>query len=104
MTRAERLLWYRIRRKQVMGARFRRQYPVGPFIADFCCAELKLIIELDGSHHGLVEDRDRQRTLWLQKHGFRVIRIPNHEIFENMEGVLRTIEHGLITSRDNEGA
>ncbi|WP_417513255.1 endonuclease domain-containing protein [Minwuia sp.] len=97
MTRAERLLWSRLRRGQIDGFHFRRQYPVGPFIGDFCCAEKRLIVELDGSQHGLTEREDRRRTEWLEKQGYRVIRFPNFEVFRNLEGVLLTIQDVLLS-------
>src|SRR2546423_11641146 len=82
LTEAERKLWSLLRRKQVHGLRFRRQQPVGPYIADFYCPAAKLIIELDGEQHGDPRQReyDKVRTRWLQSEGFHVLRIWNFDI------------------------
>lgn len=76
MTDAERKLWAALRRRQILGYRFRRQQPIGPYIADFFCPEAKLIIEVDGSQHGeeLQALDDKRRTEWLEKNGYRVLR------------------------------
>jgi very-short-patch-repair endonuclease len=90
---AERRLWSRLRRKQMRMLRFRRQHPVGPYIVDFYCPAAKLIVELDGAQHG--EDKaaayDAARTKWLEARGFHVLRIWNHEFFENPDEVLERI-------------
>ncbi|HYA34487.1 MAG TPA: DUF559 domain-containing protein [Candidatus Binataceae bacterium] len=69
----------------------RRQVPIGPFIADFCSLEKRLIIELDGGHHADRRDQDDSRSEWLQQHGYRVTRFWNNEVFDNIEGVLERI-------------
>jgi very-short-patch-repair endonuclease len=90
---AERKLWSRLRRKQMALLRFRRQHPIGPYIVDFYCSAAKLVVELDGAQHG--EDKavayDRARTEWLEARGFHVLRIWNHEFFEDPEEVLERI-------------
>jgi very-short-patch-repair endonuclease len=79
-TRAEARMW-RWLRTQRLGYKFRRQVPIGPFIVDFYCAELKLVIELDGRHHANLEMAvyDDARTTDLKLMGLRVFRIPNEE-------------------------
>ena len=69
--------------------KFRRQFPVEPYVADFVCLKLKLIIELDGSQHS--EHVDKKRTQLLNQQGFRVIRFWNHDLFNNLEAVLEKI-------------
>ena len=98
MTEGERKLWSLLRRKQLAGFRFRRQAPIGSYIADFFCPQTKLIIELDGAPH-LDEDRadrDAERTLWLEIHGCRVIRIWNIDLFKHPAEVMEAIHHALL--------
>jgi len=96
-TEVERRLWQRLRKRQLSGAKFRRQHPIGPFIADFFCLNSRLVIELDGSQHG--EDRERQsderRTQYLESQGYRVRRFWNDEILGNIDGVLEEISKYL---------
>ena len=92
-TDVERKLWTALRGRQFAGFKFRRQQPVGPYIADFLCFETRLIIELDGDQHGS-EPRaayDKARTQWLQKDGFEVLRFSNHEANSNFADVLESI-------------
>jgi adenine-specific DNA-methyltransferase len=96
-TEVERKLWFALRNRQFGGAKFRRQQPLGPYIADFICFEGRLIIELDGDQHG--SDKgvvyDEARTAFLQKEGFQVLRFPNHEIISNFDNVLDAIDRAL---------
>ena len=91
LTDAERLLWSRLRRRQIHGRRFRRQHPIGPFIADFACTEAKLVIELDGGQHVERKDQDAARTRWLAQRGYRILRFWNNEVLSNIDGVLTVI-------------
>ena len=96
-TKAERKLWRLLRQKQLAGFRFRRQQPIGPYIADFFCAPAKLIVELDGGQHS-VDDRaayDRARTRWLASRGYRVLRFWNMDVFKHADSVLEGIEIAL---------
>ena len=94
LTDAEQRLWFHLRRRQLVGQRFRRQCPVGPYIADFACLERRLIIELDGGEHaGSAEDRCRDA--YLYRRGFRVLQFWNNLVFENLEGVLSEIDRAL---------
>lgn len=90
MTDAERKLWSHIRDRQLLGCKFVRQLPVGPFIADFACREADLIIELDGGQHA-DNASDEQRTQVLAQHGYAVIRFWNGDILTNIDGVLEAI-------------
>jgi adenine-specific DNA-methyltransferase len=96
-TDVERKLWYALRDRRFHGFKFRRQQPIGPYIADFVCFETKLVIELDGDQHGAaaLEAYDHARTERLAADGFRVIRFWNHELNENFDGVLDSIALSL---------
>ena len=103
-TETEILLWKRLRTIETHGTHFRRQVPIGPYVADFACMAARLVIELDGSQHATDERRakDAQRTRWLESEGYRVIRFWNNELAHNMDGVLETIYAALYGSRDSE--
>lgn len=97
LTAAENVLWQEIRRKQIHGHHFRRQVPIGPFIADFACVKAKLIIEVDGVGHAEPDEiaRDAKRTSYLENLGWRVIRFMNVEIFDETDAVIDSIWHHL---------
>jgi very-short-patch-repair endonuclease len=90
LTAAERKLWYRLRRKQLEGFRFRRQVPCGPYIADFLCVGARLVVEVDGSQHGEAT-ADVQRDAWFRAQGYRVLRYWNNDVMERTEEVLAAI-------------
>jgi very-short-patch-repair endonuclease len=92
LTPAEALMWWRLRR-DFDGWRFRRQHPVGPYIADFACIEANLVIEVDGATHGTPEERayDERRTQVIEAGGWRVLRFTNDEVERNREGVRTSI-------------
>jgi len=94
-TEAEHLLWKRLRNRQLAGVKFRRQHPIGPFIADLCCVDAKLVIELDGEPHASHDEYDRERTEHLEARGYRVLRFWNDEVLANPEAVLKRIEELL---------
>ncbi|MBL8550490.1 MAG: endonuclease domain-containing protein [Hyphomonadaceae bacterium] len=100
MTRAEILLWTILRRGQLAGARFRRQHPIGPYIADFACISAKLVIELDGATHWSREQQayDARRTKYLGRRGWRVVRFLNNDVFAHSDGVWDTIAANLPPS------
>nr|WP_299726550.1 endonuclease domain-containing protein [Devosia sp.] len=89
-TDAERKLWSSLRARQLLGHKFVRQQPVGPYIADFACREADLIIELDGGQHS-ESDRDIARTAAIATHGYAVIRFWNNDVLTNLDGVLQCI-------------
>lgn len=97
-TDADRLLWSRLRAERLQGVKFRRQHPVGPYFADFCSMDKKLVVELDGGQHAEREVEDAVRTTYLQKLGYRVLRVWNHDVFEQMEAVLEAIHNALLDS------
>jgi very-short-patch-repair endonuclease len=78
-TDAEKLLWARLRNRR-LGFKFKRQHPIGPFVADFCRHERALVIELDREQHAFDTIRDARRTAFLNENGYRVIRFWNYEI------------------------
>ena len=84
-------LWQHLRNRRFMGLKFRRQYPVGPYVVDFVCLSHKLIIELDGSQHADQVDYDNQRTEYLEHFGFRVLRFWNSELFSQLEEMLEQV-------------
>ena len=100
MTPEEETLWSRLRRRQVDGLRFRRQRPVGRYIADFYCPDLRLMIEIDGAvHHGR-EEYDRNRDEYLAGHGYRVVRFSNDDITYRLNEVIETIRRFSKEIRD----
>ena len=94
MTEAERKLWSALRNRQLGGAKFRRQVPLGRYVADFYCEAAKLVVEVDGGQHADLP-RDAVRTAWLESHGCRVLRFWNGDVMRNREGVLEAILHVL---------
>jgi len=103
-TGAEMALWRELRKLETKGTHFRRQVPVGPYVADFACLASRLVIELDGSQHGekLNKVRDEARTRWLESEGYRVLRFWNNDLIENLEGALEVVYAALYGSRDSE--
>lgn len=90
-TDAERMLWHRLRNRQLLGVKFRRQMPIKGYVADFASVEIKLIIELDGSQHLDSKDVDEFRTGFLQREGYKVIRFWNDDVLLRIDGVLEAI-------------
>lgn len=96
MTDAERLLWSKIRNKQ-LGVKFRRQQPLGKYVVDFVCFEKKLIIEVDGGQH-CENKRDKIRDRWLLNGGFKMLRFWNNDVLESINGVLEIIRKRISPS------
>ena len=97
-TRAELLLWRRIRNRQIDGHKFVRQEPVEGFICDFVCRERRLIVEADGGQHNDSQS-DKARDAALKAQGFRVLRFWNHDVLRNIDGVLTIIQAELSKER-----
>ncbi len=96
MTDSERKLWSGLRGEQ-LGFKFRRQHPLGNYIADFACLEPKLIVELDGSQHADNQAYDCARDAFFKSQEFAVLRFPSSAPFQNLDGVLSAILHQLNT-------
>lgn len=96
-TPQEVILWSRLKNRRLCEHKFRRQYLIGKYIADFVCLEKKLIIELDGWQHKIEEVRkyDKERTEHLKKEGFDVLRFWNNDVNNNLDGVIFEIEKYL---------
>jgi len=93
MPKAEQMVWYFIRNRQLGGYKFRRQYGVGKYVVDFYCPELKLALEIDGDSHfekGAAE-YDRKRQQYIESFGIRFLRFTNLDIYESMDGVAEVI-------------
>ena len=90
-TDVEARLWKRLRSRQLCGAKFRRQHPIGPYIADFCCPDRGLVVELDGGQHAEQRSADQVRTRYLEMAGYRVVRFWDHEVLDSMDTVLEEI-------------
>jgi very-short-patch-repair endonuclease len=90
-------LWERLRNKGCSGFKFRRQVPIGQFIADFICYEARIIVELDGESHTDRAEYDDKRTAWLNGQGFVVVRFTNAEVRDSLEGVLERIRAMCLT-------
>ena len=92
MTNAEKILWEKLKNKQVLNLRFRRQHPIDIFIADFYCHTVRLVIELDGEIHQNQLEYDKGRTAELDRFDIQVIRFKNYEIEKNIENVINHIK------------
>jgi len=92
MSEPEIIFWSQIQNSK-LGFQFRRQYPIGPYYADFVCIEKHLVVELDGYHHGTDEaiKYDNRRTDFIKSQGWKIIRIPNGKIRRELNGVLHEL-------------
>lgn len=92
-TEAEKTLWSKLSKYQILGLQFRRQHPINRFIADFYCAKVKLVIEVDGGIHDIPEyqDYDIARSEILNDFGITVIRFSNEQILEDLENTINEI-------------
>ncbi len=96
MTESEEVLWNALR-KEIQGHKFRRQHPIGDYIADFVCLPKKLVIEVDGGYHEIPQQQqdDEVRTLFLESKGYTVIRFKNEEVGDNLREVILKIKEKL---------
>ena len=97
MTDAEQCLWQCLRGKQLDGFRFRKQHPIARFVLDFYCPAARLAIEIDGGQHNTAPGcaSDEERTRYLKARGIRVLRFWNHEVLQDLPGVLERIWEAL---------
>ena len=93
-TEAEKMLWSKLNKNQIIGLQFRRQHPINIFIADFYCPKIKLVIEVDGSIHEIFEyeEHDIGRSEMLNDFGITVIRFTNEQILNDLDGTIKQIE------------
>ena len=98
-TAPEQRLWYYLRNKQFYGFKFRRQTGIGPYIADFYSYDLKLVIEVDGDSHGSNKAKiyDARRDEYMKKRDISILRFTNHEVMNNVEGVLNKLREFATT-------
>lgn len=90
-TRTEKILWEHLQARRFHGYKFRRQVAIGKYITDFYCAELQLIVELDGAVHELRRNHDRYRDEYLIKHGYKILRFRNDEVLFELDEVLNKL-------------
>jgi very-short-patch-repair endonuclease len=105
MPQAEVLLWARLKGRQLLGCKFRRQYSVGAFVLDFYSPEIKLGIELDGDSHFREGKReyDTERDAFIGSFGIKIVRFLNADVYENLDGVLEAIERTIVDRRATRG-
>ena len=97
-TEAEQRLWYYLRAHRFMALKFKRQKPMGCYVVDFVCVEHQLIIEIDGGQHAVQTEYDQHRDAWLHSQGYTVLRFWNHEVMQQLEGVLEQIRNTIALS------
>jgi very-short-patch-repair endonuclease len=97
-TDTESKLWARLRSRQLIGFKFRRQFVIGPFITDFCCFKRRLVVELDGGQHAGKSTADEQRSAFLRSRGYRVLRFWDNEVMGDIDAVLQQILQALDDS------
>jgi very-short-patch-repair endonuclease len=90
-TPVEVVLWDALRNRRLAGLKFRRQHPIGPFVADFCCPDRRLIVEIDGAVHDTTREHDVELEALLASAGYRTLRFPNNDIRNDLSGVLEMI-------------
>jgi len=95
MTDAEQRIWYFLRGRHLVGFKFRRQHPIGPYVVDFVCLAHKLVVELDGGQHAS-DPNDLRRDAFLQRNGYRVLRFWNNEALSNTSVVCESILRAVL--------
>src|SRR5579862_248710 len=95
MTEAEKRVWQILRSHQMTGCKFRRQVPLGRYIADFVCHEARLIVEIDGGQHDAASPQEATRSAFLHNEGYRILRFWNNEVLANLDGVHQMIADWL---------
>ena len=99
-TRPEALVWKHLRARQICGLKFRRQHPIGPYVADFACCEKRLVVEIDGESHNSTADQDQTRTAFMKQQGWNVLRFNNEDVLEDPESVVRGVVQSLSLELD----
>jgi len=100
LTKEEKVIWEKIRNKKI-GCKWRRQVPLGVFIADFCCMKHRVIVEIDGDIHKALHERDRNRDEILVEGGFKIMRVTNEDVTQGIESVLKRMRDACKTSPPN---
>jgi very-short-patch-repair endonuclease len=95
-TDVEKLLWQKLKARQIEGVKFRRQQPIGDFVVDFVSFEKRLIIELDGGQHTVMRKQDIERDKVFIEKGYKVLRFWNSDVLENERGVLEVIRENCM--------
>ena len=95
MSPAEAKLWAYLRAHRLNGVHFRNQHAIGSYVVDFCAPREKIVIELDGSQHLDQDKYDAERSAFLESKGYGVLRFWNGAVMNDIDGVLRSIEHAL---------
>jgi very-short-patch-repair endonuclease len=95
------MLWLAIRDRKLDGLKFRRQHPIGPFVVDFCCAERRLVVELDGAVHATQREHDAAREALLAAAGYHVVRFQNDEVRNDLPSVLTAIRAAADCKQDH---
>jgi len=90
-TPPEQLLWLALRNGQIGGMKFRRQHPLGPYVVDFFCHGVKLIVELDGMSHDDKAAQDDARNKYLEREGYQILRVTNEDVMHDLDAVTRKI-------------
>ena len=96
LTVPEKKIWYEILSRKQTGYKFLRQHPIGGYIPDFYCRELKLIIEIDGDSHSTQKDYDCRRTSYFEARGIRVLRFTNRVVLSNIDGVKEYLYNKIL--------
>jgi very-short-patch-repair endonuclease len=101
MPDAEVILWSRLKGRQLLGCKFRRQFSVGAFVMDFYSPEIRLAVELDGDSHFRegAREYDQQRTQFIERFGIRIVRVLNSDIYGNLDGILEMIGNEVLKRR-----
>jgi len=104
MTETERLLWSRLRRKQILGVQFYRQKPIGNYIVDFYAPKAKLVVEVDGSQHFEAKhvEEDKRRDEYLTEQGLCVLRFNNLQVFQELDSVLEVIYETVMRNLESD--
>ena len=105
MTDAEIILWARLRHDVIHARRFRRQHPIGPYIADFACVPARLIVEVDGGTHSSAAEvaHDHRRDAYLRAQGWHVFRVTNEDVYKDLDSVLDGIVRFAPPPRPSAG-